>query len=95
MTARQTMFETPNAGLSMDEVDDIMAHLTASGFVVVPKEPDTAMKRALLVHRGYDPDAREDTLDRLGQMDLMTMGSFLRAYTAMVSAHGQKPDATK
>lgn len=57
-----------------------------NGYVIVPSEPDTAMKRALLIHRGYDPDAKEETLDRLGQLDIATMGSFLAAYRAMIGA---------
>ncbi len=53
--------------------------------VEVPLEPDHEQLRALLVHRGYDPDANEDTLDRLGQLDIATMGAFLSAYKAMVA----------
>lgn len=48
--------------------------------------PTTEQKRGLLVHRGYDPDAKEETLDGLGKLDLMTMGTYISAYTAMVDA---------
>ena len=50
------------------------------------REPSKEQIRALIVHRGYDPDAKEDTLDVLGNIDLMTMGAFMRAYTVMIDA---------
>lgn len=50
------------------------------------REPTTDMVRGLLAHRGYDPDAKESTLDRLGQIDIATMGAFTRAYSAMIDA---------
>jgi hypothetical protein len=60
--------------------------IEAAGYAAVPLEPDTGMLRALLVHRGYDPDADEETLDGLGQLDLATMGVFVSAYRAMIAA---------
>ena len=48
--------------------------------------PTTGMKRALIIHRGYDPDAKEETLDRLGQLDIATMHVFISAYEAMIDA---------
>jgi hypothetical protein len=56
------------------------------GWQLVPKEPTTNMKRALIKWRGYDPDAKEETLDGLGQLDLMTMGTFLQAYKVLLTA---------
>jgi hypothetical protein len=53
---------------------------------LVPVEPDTGMKRALIKWRGYDPDAKEETLDRIGQLDIATMGVFLEAYQVMIAA---------
>ena len=50
------------------------------------KGPTTEMKRALIIHRGYDPDAKEETLDRLGQLDIATMHVFISAYEAMIDA---------
>lgn len=50
------------------------------------REPDTSMLRGLLVHRGYDPDAKEESLDKLGQFDIATMGIFVSAYRAMIDA---------
>ena len=67
-------------------IEQIKRHIEDAGYIIVPKEPNLAMKRALLVHRGYDPDAKEETLDQLGQLDIATMGSFLAAYRAMVKA---------
>ncbi len=52
----------------------------------IPREPTTNMLRALLVHRGYDPDAKEQTLDKLGQLDLLTMGRFIEAWKVMWDA---------
>jgi len=44
------------------------------------------MKRALLIHRGYDPDAKEETLDAIGNLDIATMHVFIDAYRAMTAA---------
>lgn len=52
--------------------------------IAAMREPTTEMLRGLLQHRGYDPDAKEETLDRLGQFDVATMGTFIAAYQAMV-----------
>lgn len=52
----------------------------------VPLTPTTAQLRALLIWRGYDPDAKEETLDTLGQLDIMTMNTFIEAYKVMVAA---------
>lgn len=56
----------------------------ARAAIAAMREPNTAMMRALLKDRGYDPDAKEDTLDGLGQLDVMTMGEHLRTYRLMI-----------
>jgi hypothetical protein len=63
--------------------------LSEAGYVIVPREPTAEMLRALLVHHGYDPDAKEETLDRLGQLDIATMGVFVGAYRALIGAAGR------
>lgn len=55
-------------------------------WVMVPREPTREQLKALLRHRGYDPDADESTLDRIGQLDVATMGVFVSAYRAMLAA---------
>lgn len=50
------------------------------------REPTREMMCGLLRHRGYDPEAKEETLDTIGQLDIATMGAFTRAYTAMIDA---------
>lgn len=62
-----------------------------AGWVLVPIEPVTDQLRALLIHRGYDPDAKEEALDKLGQLDVATMGVFISAYKAMVAAAPAPP----
>lgn len=70
----------------VDRIDEARAALEAM------KNPTIEMKRALLIHRGYDPDAKEETLDRLGQIDIATMHVFISAYHAMIDgALGEKP----
>lgn len=56
------------------------------GYKLVPIKPTIEQMRALLVSRGYDPDADDSTLDDLGRLDLMTMGTYLKAYEVMVLA---------
>ena len=63
----------------------------ASAFIaaiahVLKAEPTLEMKRALLIHRGYDPDAKEETLDAIGNLDIATMHVFIDAYRAMTAA---------
>jgi len=53
---------------------------------VLKAEPTLEMKRALLIHRGYDPDAKEETLDAIGNLDIATMHVFIDAYRAMTAA---------
>ena len=50
------------------------------------REPTTEMLRGLLRHRGYDPDAKEETLDALGQLDVAAMGALVGNYKAMITA---------
>lgn len=52
--------------------------------IAAMREPTEEMKRGLLKHRGYDPDAKEETLDRLGQLDIATMWTYIKAYQAMI-----------
>lgn len=66
-------------------------HRVPEGWKLVPIEPVTAQKRALLIYRGYDPDAKTETLDALGQLDLATMGAFFMIYKVMVEAAPEPP----
>ena len=61
------------------------------GLVLVPLEPTREMLRALLIDRGYDPDAKEETLDKLGHFDIMTMGNLVRAYKVLCAARAKEP----
>lgn len=55
---------------------------------LVTSKPTRPQLRALITSRGYDPDANEKTLDNLGNLDIMTMGTFVEAYKVMVEAAG-------
>lgn len=62
------------------------ARVLARAAIEAMREPTTEMKRGLIRHRGYDPDAKEETLDKLGQLDLATMGTHISSYQAMIDA---------
>lgn len=66
-----------------------------AGYYMLPLVPNTVMKRALLKSRGLDPDAQYDALNFLDKIDVMTMNTYLAAYTAMAQAYVEEDKALK
>lgn len=74
------------------ENQKIIYLIRAQAAIEAMREPSREMIRGLIKHRGYDPDAKEETLDKIGQLDISTIGVYTRSYIAMIDAALSDPE---